>query len=195
MAWVICADGCGLHHRPGDAAPLHDAAWLARERVRLLGEVVNVRVRTLVAMADGIDERARDLMARFNTAVEQGQRQGIVDDLNARWCETFEARALVARLAGPPADEDGVVFRNWITPKLGIVEAFREAREELARHGIHIDSRRYFEERGYPMLAAPDELAAARERRDGTPISLESRADPTGVVVDVDLGTPPKPRT
>lgn len=39
-----------------------------------------------------------------------------------------------------------------------------------------------------------DELGAARERRDGSPISIESRADESGVVVDVDLGKPPGKR-
>lgn len=38
-----------------------------------------------------------------------------------------------------------------------------------------------------------DELGAARQRRDGSPITLDAHADASGVVVDVNLGKPPAP--
>jgi hypothetical protein len=51
------------------------------------------------------------------------------------------------------------------------------------------------EDEAAPPPAPTDELAAARERRDGSPISLDSRIDAGGnVIVDVDLGTAPAPR-
>ena len=36
MAWVLCREGCGLHHRDDDVQPLHDMRWLESERRRLL---------------------------------------------------------------------------------------------------------------------------------------------------------------
>lgn len=171
--WVLCAAGCGLHHREGDAKPLHSAAWLDAERVRLLAQVVNVRVSTLVVMAEGIDARERELRRRFEAAVSRGERQGIIDDLESRWCETFEARALVASISNADG-ESGIIGRHWIRPSPLVANRPRNAVTSAE--------------------PPPDELAAARERRDGTPISLDARADASGIFLDVDLGKPPEPR-
>lgn len=57
MSWVLCPDGCGLHHKPGDEDPVHDPKWLVAERKRLLQENAKLQdiVDLVIAKADRID--------------------------------------------------------------------------------------------------------------------------------------------
>lgn len=41
--WVMCEEGCGLHHREGDKDPLHDPRWLLTQYQTLKYKVVALK--------------------------------------------------------------------------------------------------------------------------------------------------------
>lgn len=106
MTWVLCAVGCGFHHRDDDPAPPHDPRWLEPERQRL-----TVLLHAVETNADpagmalenvGLRDRVRELEA----FVEANLAAPLAVD------EVAEARAAreVPRLVDGPGATVGVVL-------------------------------------------------------------------------------------
>ena len=139
-----------------------------------------IRAAALAEVRAALERRAAELLAREHRFKVQGQRAGVLADVDARRCEVVEALAIVAGIAPalptpPDPRGPGIIGSHWIHPSPLVTGRPREA----------VTS-------GAPPI---NELAAARERRDGTPISLDARIDASGaVILDVDLGAPPAKR-